>query len=35
MSSLNVVASTALHWSDVVVIVTYFAFILLIGLWVS
>ena len=31
----ELVEGTALHWSDILVIIVYFAFVLFIGLWVS
>ena len=31
----QLVAGTSLHWSDILVIVVYFAIVLFIGLWVS
>ena len=31
----QLVAETSLHWSDLLVIVVYFAIVLFIGLWVS
>ncbi|KAF6027401.1 SLC5A9 [Bugula neritina] len=34
-STNNLVTGTSLHWSDILVIVVYFAIVLLIGLWTS